>query len=96
MKLDLKVTTAETSYVVSTNLFVIVAWERKYKRKASDLASGIGVEDLAFMAFESCKVSCRPLRLSGRNPKTLRARQLFPRASNGACRYGVLASNNPI
>jgi hypothetical protein len=56
MKLDLKVTTAETSYVVSTNLFVIVAWERKYKRKASDLASGIGVEDLAFMAFESCKV----------------------------------------
>ena len=56
MKLELKVTTADTTYVVSTNLFVIVAWERKYKRKASDLAAGIGVEDLAFMAFESCKV----------------------------------------
>jgi hypothetical protein len=37
---------------------VIVNWERKYKRKASEIASsGIGVEDLAFMAHESAKVS---------------------------------------
>jgi len=63
MKLDLKVTTADNSYTVSTNLFVIVAWERKYKRKASDLASGIGVEDLAFMAYESCKQSNIPVPL---------------------------------
>jgi len=63
MKLDLKVTTADNSYTVSTNLFVVVAWERKYKRKASDLASGIGVEDLAFMAYESCKQSNIPVPL---------------------------------
>jgi hypothetical protein len=63
MKLDLKVTTADNSYTVSTNLFVIVAWERKYKRKASDLSSGIGVEDLAFMAYESCKQSNIPVPL---------------------------------
>lgn len=63
MKLDLKVTTADGSYTVSTNLFVVVAWERKYKRKASDLASGIGVEDLAFMAYESCKQSNIPVPL---------------------------------
>lgn len=56
MQLHLHVTTNNgQDYTVTTNLFVVVAWERKYKRKASDLASGIGVEDLAFMAFESCK-----------------------------------------
>ena len=40
---------------VQTNLFAVVAWERKYKRKASDLAQGIGIEDLAFLAYESSK-----------------------------------------
>ena len=41
MKLDLHVTTTDgDDYTVQTNLFVIVAWERKYKRKASDLAAG--------------------------------------------------------
>lgn len=44
-----------TTQTVSTNLFAVVAWERKYKRKASDLAQGIGVEDLAFLAYESSK-----------------------------------------
>jgi len=57
MKLTLKVETAETEYEVVTNLFVIVMWERKYKRKASDMASGIGVEDLAFMAYEASKLN---------------------------------------
>jgi hypothetical protein len=35
---------------VTTNLFTIVAWERKYKTKASNIANGIGMEDLAFFA----------------------------------------------
>ncbi len=56
MQLHLHVTTNDgDDYTVATNLFVIVAWERKYKRKASELSAGIGIEDLAFMAFESCK-----------------------------------------
>ena len=57
MKLTLKVETTDTAYEVATNLFVIVMWERKYKRKASDMASGIGVEDLAFMAYEASKIN---------------------------------------
>lgn len=57
MKLTLKVETTETTYEVVTNLFVIVMWERKYKRKASDMAAGIGVEDLAFMAYEASKLN---------------------------------------
>ena len=61
MHLTLKVTTDETTYEVKTNLYVIIAWERKFKQKASNLASGVGLEDLAFMAFESCKISSIPV-----------------------------------
>ena len=42
---------------VVTNLGTVVAWERKYKRKASDMASGIGVEDLAFLCYEATRAS---------------------------------------
>ena len=62
MKLTLKVETADTAYEVVTNLYVIILWERKYKRKASDMAAGIGVEDLAFMAYECCKISNVPVK----------------------------------
>ena len=56
MKLTLRVDQGQGEYEVTTNLYVIVTWERKYKRKASDLASsGIGMEDLAFMAYEATK-----------------------------------------
>ena len=54
MKIRLQVTPIEGDpYECETNLFVVVAWERKFKRQASSLANGIGAEDLAFFAFES-------------------------------------------
>jgi hypothetical protein len=54
MKLTLSVRLADgETYQVVTNLFVIISWERKFKRRASDLANGIGMEDLAFMAYEA-------------------------------------------
>lgn len=57
MKLELEVKYLDgTSVRVATNLWVITQWERKYRRKASDLAQGIGVEDLAFLAWEACKL----------------------------------------
>lgn len=43
------------TYEVTTNLFSIVALERKFKIRASDLASGIAMEHLAFLAFEGAK-----------------------------------------
>jgi hypothetical protein len=55
MKLTLEVTEQDGKYTLETNLFVIIAWERKFKRKISDLSNGIGMEDLAFMAYECCK-----------------------------------------
>ena len=56
MKLHLKVTEeGKDPYEVTTNLVTLVAWERMFKRKASDMANGVGVEDLAFLAWEACK-----------------------------------------
>ena len=55
MELTLAVQTTDGDYTVSTNLGVIIAWERKFKRKVSQLGDGIGIEDLAFMAFECAK-----------------------------------------
>ena len=58
MKITLKVTPNEGDpYEVTTNLFVVVAWERRTKRQASSLANGIGAEDLAFFAYEASKQS---------------------------------------
>ena len=58
MQLTLKVNQGEGKYEVTTNLYVIVAWERRFKRKASNIAdAGIGIEDLAFMAYEASKIA---------------------------------------
>lgn len=56
MKITLEVTQNDGQrYKVTTNLFTVVAMERKFKIKASDLAQGIAVEQLAFLAYECCK-----------------------------------------
>jgi hypothetical protein len=57
MQLTLKVELPDNIYTVTTNLYVVVAWERKFKRKASDMANGIGIEDLAYLAFEASKLN---------------------------------------
>lgn len=44
-------------FEVATNLFTVVSWERKFKRKASDMANGIGIEDLLFLAHTAAKDS---------------------------------------
>lgn len=54
MQLRLKVQRQnENAYEVTTSLAVIVAWERRFKRRASDLGAGVGMEDLAFMAYDA-------------------------------------------
>lgn len=57
MRMTLRVDLGDGPVVVETNLFITVLWERKYKRKASDLAQGVGAEDLAFMAHEAMKAA---------------------------------------
>lgn len=55
MQLNIDVDLGDGPFTVTTNLWVIVQWERKYKRKASDLANGAGIEDIAYMAYEACR-----------------------------------------
>ena len=56
MQLTLKVQPIEgDAYEVVTNLFTIVALERRFKIRASDLANGIAMEHLAFLAYEAAK-----------------------------------------
>lgn len=57
MQLTLKCDAGDGEFIVTTNLWVITQWERKYKCKASQMADGIGMEDLAFLAYESAKVA---------------------------------------
>ena len=63
LTLSVRLTDSET-YQVITNLFVIISWERKFKRRASDLSNGIGMEDLAFMAYEASKQQGHPVPVS--------------------------------
>ena len=63
LTLRVKLTDGET-YEVQTNLFVIIAWERKMKRRASDLSNGIGMEDLAFMAYEASRTQGHAVPIS--------------------------------
>ena len=66
MKLTLKVIQTDgQAFEVQTNLFVIVAWERKFKRKSAELGAGnIGHEDLLFMAYEAAKLNNVPVPLT--------------------------------
>ena len=56
MQLTLAIDQGDGPVNVTTNLYVIVQYERKYKRKASEMAQSIGYEDLLFLAYESCKL----------------------------------------
>lgn len=66
MKLTLEVTQTDgNKFQVTTNLFVIVAWERKFKRKSAELSAGqIGHEDLLFMAYEAAKLNNVPVPMN--------------------------------
>jgi hypothetical protein len=57
MNITIRVTRNDNTYDVQTNLMVVVLWERKYKMRASDLASGVAMEHLAYMAYEASKMA---------------------------------------
>lgn len=44
-------------WVVETNLATVIAWERKYKRPASDFAKQMAMEWVCFMAYEASRTS---------------------------------------
>lgn len=58
MRIKLQVTPFQGEpYEVETNLWVITLWERRTKRKMSDLANAQGAEDLAMLAYFAARES---------------------------------------
>lgn len=64
MELNIEITTVDDTYTVTTTPWVIMLWERKYKAKVSNLANGVGAEDLLFMGWEASKMAGRPVPIS--------------------------------
>ena len=60
MKLKLEVIRIDgDNYEVSTSLWVLTQWERKYKAQASDLSAGVSIETLLYFAYEATKTTGR-------------------------------------
>jgi hypothetical protein len=55
MKLTIRFDIGFGPATITTTLATLVAWERKFKMKTSDLADNFGMEDMAFMAWHSAK-----------------------------------------
>ena len=55
MKLTIRFDIGYGYATITTTLATLVAWERKFKMKTSDLAENFGMEDMAFMAWHSAK-----------------------------------------
>jgi len=56
MKLTIRFDIGYGPATITTTLATLVAWERRFKMKTSDLADNFGMEDIAFMAWHSAKV----------------------------------------
>jgi len=57
VRIQYKKTGDDAPIEVVTSLANIVAWERRFKRKASEMAQAAGVEDLAYLAWEASKTA---------------------------------------
>lgn len=55
MQFTIRVDTGDGPQDIETNLWAIVSWERKFKTKASQMATSLGMEDLAYLAYEAAK-----------------------------------------
>ena len=63
IEVSFKTPAAETvKEKVTTTIATVAAWERKFKRRVSDLQGGIGVDDLMFMAWHCLTANKRESR----------------------------------
>ena len=60
MKIRLNINIGDGPYQVTTSFGNIIEWERKFKKQATDLAKGVGYEDLAFLGFVATKSAGLP------------------------------------
>ena len=57
MQLTLKVNQGEGDYLVTTNLYVIVLWERRFKKSFTELSKDIAMEHIAYLAYEASRLA---------------------------------------
>lgn len=67
MKLTIKVSYATpaaemVTEQITTTIATVAAWERKFKRRVSDLQGGIGIDDLMFMCWHQLTANKRESR----------------------------------
>lgn len=55
------VTEAGITREINTTIEAWCLWEAKYKSKQSQLADGIGMTDMAYLAYESLRTSFAPV-----------------------------------
>lgn len=56
MKIQLKIIMVDNEVLdIRCGIADFIAWERHSKSKTSELANGIGIEDMAFLAYNSLK-----------------------------------------
>jgi hypothetical protein len=61
MNIKMQVDTGTGPRELQTTLWAVVQWERKFKVKASDMAKGMGMEDLVFLAYCSEQAAGNPI-----------------------------------
>jgi hypothetical protein len=47
---------------ITTTIATVAAWERKFKRRISDMQGGVGVDDLMFMTWHQLTVTKKESR----------------------------------
>ncbi|MGA0397867.1 MAG: hypothetical protein ACO3O3_11955 [Ilumatobacteraceae bacterium] len=57
MQLTIRIDVGGGPQDITTNLWAIVQWERKYKTKASAMAQAAGMEDIAYLAYVSMQAA---------------------------------------
>ena len=63
IEVSFKTPAAETvTETITTTIATVAAWERKFKRRVSDLQGGIGVDDLMYMTWHQLNVNRREPR----------------------------------
>jgi hypothetical protein len=61
MNITMQVDTGSGCRELQTTMWAVVQWERKFKVKASDMAKGMGMEDLVYLAYCSEQAAGNPI-----------------------------------
>jgi hypothetical protein len=61
MQLNLEVDQGDGPQRITTTLWAMVQWERKFNVKASQMADRLGIEDIAYLAWQTLISNKKPV-----------------------------------